>query len=201
MNRFNIRPAREALTSTHVSLKTVLSNPRLRALTGIVTFGYAVVYLIAIGHIAPGLGGFDITIVRNPFGRVFAMQGPFSFAPILSARIGALTYLFSLNTVIAFGIGVLIGLNATLSYLGWSYPDQCGTQGSYVGVVTGLPTIISGTACCGPVIFILLGVQASAVFLTAVEVLLPLAVAILASSVILSSSQINWTAVDISGAD
>lgn len=198
MNRFNLHSIRQALISSHVGLKIALSHPRLRALTGVVTFGYAVVYLIAIGHIAPGFGGFDITVVRNPLGRVFAMQGPFSFTPILSAQIGGLTYLFSLNTVIALGIGVLIGLNATLSYLGWAYPNQCNTQGSYIGVVAGLPTIISGTACCGPIIFIFLGIQASAVFLTAIEVLLPLAVVILVGSVILSSSRINWTAVDIS---
>lgn len=51
--------------------------------------------------------------------------------------------------------------------------------------------MLSGAACCGPVVLILVGIQASGAILTTFQFLLPVAVLMLAGSLILVGRQIN----------
>jgi hypothetical protein len=163
-----------------------------RIVFGAVVTVYLGLYLWAVGHLAPGLGGVDVLVVADPLGKFLQPAlGPFSFTPIARISAGPITYLFSLNTVIGFGLAVLVGLNLALSYLAWRQPRACGIGKSSTGVLASVPALLSGTACCGPVVLLVLGVQASGLLMTGFQFLLPLAVLALVGSLVLVGRQID----------
>jgi hypothetical protein len=54
-----------------------------------------------IGHLAPGLGGYGMTVVSDPLGRLLQPElGPFTFTPIARISRGPVTYLVSFNIVL-----------------------------------------------------------------------------------------------------
>jgi len=173
---------------------TALTLSRRDALfvVGAVTLGYLLVYLWALGHLAPGLGGYSVTVVADPFGKLLEPTlGPFSYTPVAQVRLGPVTYLFSFNSVVGLGLSVLVGLNLGLTYLAWRQPKACGIGQSSTGILASVPAVLSGTACCGPVVLIVLGIQASSALLTTFQFLLPLSVVMLVGSLVLVSRQIN----------
>ena len=94
------------------------------------------------------------------------------------------------DTLFGLGLAVLVGLNLALFYLAWTQPAACGID-SATGAFAAVPALLSGTACCGPVLLLLLGVQASGLLLTAFDVLLPLAVVTLLGSLVLVSRNVD----------
>jgi len=154
--------------------------------------GYLLIYLYALGHLAPGVGGFDVTVVSGALEKFFQPElGPFSFTPVARVSVGPVTYLFSLNTVLGLGIASLVGLNLGLTYLAWRQPAACGIGSSSSGFLASIPAVLSGTACCGPVVLIVLGIQASGIIVTAFQFLLPIAVVLLLGSLVLVGRQID----------
>jgi hypothetical protein len=184
----------EALSRTLAATAAVLRRRDAALVVVGVTTGYLLVYLYALGHLAPGLGGFDVTVVPGALAKLFRPElGPFSFTPVARVSAGPVTYLFSLNTVLGIGLAVLVGLNLGLTYLAWRQPAACGVGSSSSGVLASIPAILSGTACCGPVVLILLGIQASGIVVTAFQFLLPVAVVLLLGSLVLVGRQVDPT--------
>jgi len=160
------------------------------------TVGYLLAYLWAIGHLAPGLGGFDVVVVDGAAGQFFTQaRGPLAFRPVARVSVGPLTYLFSLNTVVGLGIATLVGLNLALSYLVFTSPRSCGVGSQSAGLLASVPALLSGSACCGPVVLVVLGIQASSVLLTAFQFLLPVAVLALLASLVLVGRRVNGRVV------
>ena len=161
-----------------------------------VTAAYLTAYLRAVGHLAPGLGGFGVTVVSDPFGKLLRPElGPFTFIPVARVTVGPVTYLASFNTVIGAVLAGLVGLNLALTYLAWRQPAACGIGESSTGLLASVPALLSGTACCGPVVLIALGIQASGVLLTAFQFLLPVAAVLLAGSLVLVGRRVDPAAV------
>lgn len=161
-----------------------------------VTLVYLVVYLWMIDHLAPGLGGYGISVVANPLGKFLQPElGPFMFTPVATVSLGPVTYLFSLNTVLGGVLAGLVGLNLALTYLVWRQPKACGIGGSSSGFLASIPALLSGTACCGPVVLIVLGIQASGLLLTTFQFLLPAAALLLVGSLVLVGRQVNPQAI------
>lgn len=162
----------------------------------IVTVGYLLVYLWAIGHLAPGLGGYGVSVVAHPLTKFFSTaSGPFAFTPIARVTVGPVTYLFSLNSILGLALAGLVGLNLALTYLAWTQPKACGIGESTTGVLASIPAALSGTACCGPVVLLVLGIQASGVLITVFQFLLPIAVLLLVGSLIVVGRQIDPQAI------
>jgi hypothetical protein len=187
--------ARGALGRTRVAVGLVRRRRDALAVLGAVTVAYLAVYLWAVGHLARGLGGFGIAVAADPLGRLFVSQGASTFAPVARVDFGPVTYLFSLNTVVGLGLAALVGLNLSLTYLTWRQPKACGIGSRSAGLVASVPAVLSGTACCGPVVLIVLGIQASGVLLTGFQFLLPLAVLALLGSLVLVGRQVDPAAV------
>ncbi len=159
---------------------------------GGVTASYLLVYLWAIGHLAPGLGGYGLFVVDDPLGNLLRPAlGPFSFTPVARLQLGPVTYLFSFNTVLGLGLAALVGLNGAMTYLTWVQPKSCGIAKSSAGFLASVPALVSGTACCGPVVLVVLGIQASGVLLTTFQFLLPLAALLLLASFVLVTRQVD----------
>lgn len=191
-DRQRISRFRTALSRTKVASATTLRRRDATLVFGGVTLAYLVVYLWAIGHLSPGLGGYDVSVVSDPLSKfVEPALGPLSFRPVASVSLGPVTYLFSLNTVIGLGLAALVGLNLALTYLAWTQPSACGIGESTSGLLASVPAILSGTACCGPVVLIVFGIQASGVLLTTFQYLLPVAALMLVGSLVLVGRQVD----------
>lgn len=64
---------------------------------------------------------------------------------------------------------------------------------SSVGLLAAVPALFSGAACCGPVVLIAIGVQATGAVIAGFQLLLPIAVGLLALSVVLVGRRIDPT--------
>ncbi|MCU4717718.1 hypothetical protein [Halapricum hydrolyticum] len=161
------------------------------------TVGYLVIYLWAIGHLVPGLGGYDVFVVADPLGRLFQPAlGPLSFEPVARVRIGPLTYLFSFNTVLGLGVALLVGLNLAVTTVAWRQPASCGVGESSAPLLAGVPAVLSGSACCGPIVLIAFGIQASSTLLTAFQFLLPVSVLLLVGTLLVVVRQFEPEAIE-----
>ena len=181
----------EAISRTRAAVGMTLHRRDGQAVFAVVTAVYLFVYLWGIGHLAAGLGGFSVTVVDDPVATLLQSEGAFSFRPIARVALGPITYLASLNTVIGGAVAALVGLNLSLSYLAWRQPAACGIGQSSSGLIAGIPALLSGTACCGPVVLIAVGIQASSALLTAFQFLLPAAVLMLVGSLLLVGRQVT----------
>lgn len=153
---------------------------------------YVALYLVAIGRLVPGGGEVGLLLVED-LSIAFRSTGTFTFEPIARIDLGPLTLLFSpLDTLFGFALAVLVGLNLALFYLAWTQPAACGIEGA-TGAFAAIPALLSGTACCGPVLLIVLGIQASGLLLAVFDVLLPLAVVVLLGSLVLVSRNVDPT--------
>jgi hypothetical protein len=191
---------RTALSRTVAASVLVLRRRDGRLVFGAVTLGYLAAYLRAVGHLAGGLGGVGITVVSDHVSKFLRPElGPFTFTTVARVDLGPVTYLFSFNTVIGVLLAALVGANLSLSYLAWRQPAACGIAGRSSGLLASVPALLSGTACCGPVVLIVLGIQASGVLLTAVQWLLPAAAVLLVGSLVLVGRQVRPAAVRAGG--
>jgi hypothetical protein len=159
---------------------------------GAVAARYLTVYLWLIDHLAPGLGHTGATFVADPL-CTFPQPalGPFAFTPVARLTVGPVTHLFSFNAVIGGVLAVLVGLNLALTYLVWMQPRACGIARSSSGFIAGIPALLSGTACCGPVVLILLGIRASSALSTAFQFLLTASLLVLVGSLLLVGRQVT----------
>ena len=181
-----------AVSRTIAATAEVFRRPDATLVVVGTAVGYLLIYLYALGHLAPGIGGFDVTVVSGTLRKFFQPElGPFSFTPVARVSVGPVTYLLSLNTVLGLGIASLVGLNLGLTYLAWRQPAACGIGSSSSGFLASIPAVLSGTACCGPVVLIVLGIQASGIIVTAFQFLLPIAVVLLLGSLVLVGRQID----------
>jgi len=192
------------LTRTWVSVLRVLGRTRfaigvaLRRLDSLAVFValtlvYTVGYLFAVQQFFPGGSGFAFRVAADPWNRLFRQaNSAVNFEPIALIETDFFTYLVGMNTVIGLGIGVLVGINLAITYLAWRQPAACGIGSSSAGLLAGIPALLSGSACCGPVVLLVFGVQATGIFAPAMfEILLPVAVFLLFVSLLLIGRRID----------
>lgn len=185
------------MARTSFAVRTSLTRTDTRAIIAVTTIGYFVGYLWGIGHLTQGARGFGIMVVPEAASRFFQPSlSAYSFEPIAVISAGLVTYLFGLNSILGFGLAVLVGLNLGVSYLAWRQPKACGIGSRSAGALAGVPALISGSVCCGPPILLLaVGAQASGALLTVFQYLLPVAAVLLVASLILVGRQVQLDVV------
>ena len=155
--------------------------------------GYLLLYLVTIGDLSlagRGTGGLTVRAVDD-LSRAFASVGFFRFEAVAVVAAAGVTFLLSpLNLLVAVVLAGLVGANLALTYLGLRQPRACGLEAS-TGVLAGVPALLSGAACCGPTILLVVGVQASATLVSGFQLLVPLAVAMLVGSLLLVGRQVD----------
>jgi len=180
--------AATAVARTRRGFAAALGDPVAVAVLLVATAVYALVYSVAVGDLGPvppsaGVAGADagavsVTVVATPVTRATAGEG------VALVAAGPVEYLFVPATLaVAVAIGLLVGANLALSALAWRRPAVCGVSPT-AGLAAGLPALLSGTACCGPLVFIVLGMQATSAALTAIAWLRPAAVLLLVASLL-----------------
>jgi len=175
----------------------LLARPGTLLLFLAVTVAYLTAFLIVMQDFTFNFGaGFSSFFVAEPLTRMFEPgPGQFQYEAIAVFEIGVGTWVFSpINTAIGLFISVLVGLNLALSYLAVTQPRSCGIE-TGTGVLSAIPALLAGSACCGPVIFLVIGIQAGGVILTAFQWLLPVAVLVLIGSLGFVAGKVDPTAV------
>jgi hypothetical protein len=179
---------RRALARTWVAVRATATHRPARRVLGLVSAAYLGLYLFAVGHLRPGPGGFDLFVVGDPVSRAFQQVGPLSFEAVAAVTIGPATLLVApVNLLVGGTLSLLVGVNLAVSYLAYRHPAACGIgpgAGTGAGIFAGLPALLSGAACCGPVVLLALGVQATGLLLTAFGVLVPAAALLLVGSLV-----------------
>lgn len=192
--------ARAAVARTLVAVRGALARRESRLLLAAVTLGYFSLYLYILGHLRfTGDGGFEYLAVSDPLSRMFQTRGALSFEPVAAVVVGPLELLVSpVNVTIGAVLGVLVGVNLAVSYLAWRHPAACGigSGGKSTGLLAGLPALLSGTACCGPVVLIALGIQASGLLIASFGLLVPAAVVLLIGSLIYVGRTVDPSVVE-----
>lgn len=165
---------------------------------GVVSLVYLLGFLYVIGDLAirPGIGT-GLIVVEEPLSRMLEPgPGPFAYEGIAVLDLGIVRYLFSpVNLLLGLGLSALVGLNLALSYLAVTQPASCGI-GAGTGLLASVPALLSGTACCAPVVLIVLGIQASALVLSLFVWLLPIGVVALLVSLLYVATRIDPTVLD-----
>ena len=152
---------------------------------------YLLLYLYTIGDLGQAFGAGPTVRIADDLSRAFVSTGFFRFDAVALLAWGGVAYLFSpLNLVVGATLAALVGANLGLSYLAVVQPRACGLEAS-TGAIAGVPALLSGAACCGPTILLVVGVQASATMISAFELLVPLAVALLVAGLLAIGRQVD----------
>jgi len=180
-----VRTAREVVSNTAIAVRTALGRRDALLLAGVVTVGYLVAYLYALGHLSIGpVRGLDLLVVRDPMALLFRQTGPLEFEAVARLTAGPVALLIAPVTIaIGAGLAGLVGLNLALSYLAWRQPAACGIAAG-AGPLAALPGLFSGAACCGPALLAVLGIQASSLLLSVFGILIPAAAVALVLSLL-----------------
>lgn len=165
---------------------------------GLSVVGYLFAFLWMMQNMFVGFdAGFSLSVpVADPLSRMFQQStSQYAFEPIAVIELGVVTWLFSpLNTLIGLTLAVLVGLNLALTYLAVRQPKSCGI-GASTGIIASIPALLAGSACCAPIIVVILGIQMSGVLLTAFTWLLPVGAAMLVGSLFYIAGKVDPTAV------
>jgi len=181
------------LARTRSALGVAVRRRDARLVFLLATAGYLVAYLATVGDLTVATGSQGPLSVRvaDDLSRAVASLGFFRYGAVAVVSAGPLTYLFSpLNAATAIALAALVGANLALTYLGLVQPRACGLESS-TGVLAGVPALLSGAACCGPTILLVVGVQASATLVTAFQYLVPVAAALLVASLLLVGRRVD----------
>lgn len=174
-----MQTVRAALSGTDRSVRIVLTRLDTFSIVGGVTTLYTVIYLYSIGHLFPAGRGFGMTMVADPLSRMVQASGTFLWEPIARIDLWSVGYLLSpLNTGLGLLLGILVGLNVGLAYLAWRQPKACGISAGS-GLLAAIPGLLSGSACCAPLLLLALGIQASGILLVALQIALPAGIVLL----------------------
>ena len=183
------------LSVTASAILSALTRPKPLLIAIGVGVAYLIGYLYAIGDLSIRRGtglGIDVP-VEEPLVYMLGRTGPASFEAIAFVDLEPFRLLFSpLNTLLGIGLAALVGINIALSYLAVTQPRSCGI-GASSGALASIPALLSGSACCAPVVLIILGIQASGLLLTAMTWLLPIGIVLLVGSLVYLGGKIDPT--------
>lgn len=158
-------------------LRRLLSRPFYRRLAIGLGGGYLLLFLIALQDLS--FSGQGVRLLTTEWTRMFDRTGTMTFEPILQLTLPGVTLLLSpLNVLIGGLLSGLAGLNLAVTYLAYKHPHACRLNRS-TGIVASLPALLAGGACCAPTVVLLFGLQMSSLFITAFQVLLPIAAVLL----------------------
>ena len=162
-----------------------------------VAAGYLLLFLVMLENLSVTAGaGVGVTVVDTPLTQMIQpAPGAFLFEPVALVEGGVFVLEFApLNGLLGLGIALLVGMNLAVSYLAITQPRSCGISTS-AGVFASLPALLAGSACCAPMIFLVLGIQVTSTLITAFSLLLPVSVGLLVGTLIYLAGKVSPAAV------
>ena len=183
---------RSLFARTGVAVRGALRRRDGRATLLLVAGLYSLTYLWALRDLtATGPGGLDVFVVSEPITTALTPLSPFLFEAVARIEAGPVVYLFRpVNVALGVGLGLLVGVTLAVSVVSWRGPDAC-RIGAGAGATAGVPGLLSGFACCGPQLLVVIGLQASAGLVAAMQWMVPLAVASLLGTLLWVGSRVR----------
>jgi hypothetical protein len=176
---------------TALAVRGALGRRDGSAVFALTTVGYLAVYLSGIGFLNANDGETAFVVVSDPLARATELMAPYQYEPIALLAAGPVELLFSpVNTLLGLGLGALVGANLAVSWVAYRSPAACGL-GSTASAAAGVPALLSGFACCGPTLLIVLGLQATAGLVAAFQWLVPLSVALLVATLLWVGNRVD----------
>lgn len=165
-----------------------LLSPTSQALAWGVAFAYLAVFLIAIADVT--LDGawrpFSTFVVANWQDLVFRQRSALQFEAVTVVELAWFVWLVSpVNIAIGLALGLLTGLQIALVRIAKRCAVSCGLS-PVTGILAGLPGLLAGSACCAPILFLLLGIQLTASLVTLMGLLIPVAFVLLTAGLVLT---------------
>lgn len=181
----------ETLRHTVGATRVVASRARKTFLLTSLT--YLAVYLYVIGDLRPSSSAYSVRYA-DP-GLVLKQISPFYFEGIAVIQSPVAAIILSpMNLAIGAAIAGLVGINIAFSYTAFRHPRACGNRKA-AGVASLLPALLGGSACCGPVIIFILGLQATTTLISLFGFLIPVATALLILTAVHSSRKVDISAL------
>ena len=175
----------------HAAIIEALRRHRLTVTA--VTVLYLVTYLWSIGDIvgtAADQSRFGavppIQVTADWPAKLLRQTAPFTYEPVLAARPAGHIQLFLAPVNVA--LGLLLGGLAAAIHL-YRTAATCRRR-SFGGLLGALPGLLTGFACCGPTLTLLLGAQVAAALIGLRNWLFPLALAILLAGLAWSAKRL-----------
>ena len=158
-------------------LRRLVADPASHALT----WGAALIYLVVLQvavldlTIDGSLRPTSMFVVADWQGMLLRQRAPFQFEAVAILEGPFFTWLLSpMNIAIGAVLGLLTGSQIALVRIARRCAVACGLSPA-TGVLAGLPGLLAGSACCGPILFVLLGIQITASLVTLMGLLIPVA--------------------------
>jgi len=159
-------------------LLLILSQRRYLVTALVVMVAYAFLYLVAaqllVWQRSAESSAVAVNISADWHGLLFRKRAPFLYEPIGTLVLGQRLRLFLAipNLAIALFLGVLVGLNAAVSYHRFRVLTFRGARGiaSLLGTI---PALVGGAACCVPALVLVIGLQMSATLIAVWPLFVP----------------------------
>lgn len=157
------------------------------------SLGYLLAYLAIIGDlslVADRTGAF-IEFEMGSLSNAFRRISTFYFEAVASVSVGPVFLLVSVGNLLVGGtVAALVGANLVFTYFSIKNPNRCSAHNK-TGLLSAIPALAAGTTCCAPVIFIALGIQASAGLLALQTAALPVSVLALLAALSLVATKVE----------
>lgn len=171
------------------SLFLSIISQRKFLIIGIVAFIlYVFIYLWAAGFLLFGFKEpvaefFSFKILPGWENLIFQQRAPFLFESIGSLVLTPYITLFLSipNIVLGLILSILVGANIVVGVYTFRRLGLKGGRG-IINLAGTIPALLTGAACCTPLLIIIIGVQLSAVLLTAFSLFIPIAILLLFAS-------------------
>jgi hypothetical protein len=167
-------------------LRRFLTSPKSQAfawgiaLVYLLVFQFAVADLSIDGTVRP----FSAVGLSNWQDVVFRQRVPFQFEAVANLQGPFFVWLLSpVNIAIGVVLGLLTGAQIALVGIARQCAVSCGLSPA-AGIFAGLPGLLAGSACCAPLLFILLGVQLTASLVTLMGLMIPIAFVLLLAGLV-----------------
>jgi len=162
-------------------LRRLLTDPASLAFASGIALIYLLVFQFAVADLSIDSTARPISSsgLSNWQDVVFRQRVPFQFEAIAVLQGPYFIWLLSpVNIAIGAVLGLLTGAQIALVGIARKCAVSCGLSPA-AGIFAGLPGLLAGSACCAPLLFILLGVQLTASLVTLMGLMIPIAFVLL----------------------
>jgi len=163
----------EKLKESIVQIRLAMSSKRSRLIATAVSFLYLVFYLAITGILTINFetSSFDLFVSENWMILILRERAPFNWEPIGLLSIGILDiYLAIPNIIFGSIVGIFVGINIAISAYTYKTRNMCKINPSS-SVLTAVPALLTGVACCGPTFLLSLGVASATLSIAFVSIL------------------------------
>jgi hypothetical protein len=158
-------------------LRRTLTDPASQVIAWSVALAYLLLFQVAVADLTidSAWRPASIFVVDSWQTLVLRTRAPFQFEAVAVAETPFLVWLVSpMNIAVGLALGLLTGVQVALVRIARHCAVSCGLKPA-AGALAAVPGLLAGSACCAPILFVLLGVQVTASLITLMGLLIPAA--------------------------